>query len=118
MLDRLDKIFGKLFLINAAIEQQKDCSSDMVGPMLAEVIEELIKLKDQPPEPMQPTRVELPIDALRNRPLPLDIVLNVLDLLHVIEYAVETPESREHLFGPLTLAKDQLYLVRDALEGK
>lgn len=117
MQDRLDKVFGKLFVINATLEHHKD-NADVVRPILEEVIEELTQIKNQQPKATPPTRVELPIDLLRKHPLPIDIVLNVLDLLHVIEFAVETPESREHLFGPLNMAKEQLYLVRDALQGK
>jgi hypothetical protein len=117
MQDKLDSVCGKLFLINAAMAQDETYFSDVVSRMLTEVVDDLNQVKRQKPESKQPTKVELPIDLLK-KASPIDIVLNVLDLLHVIEFAVETPESREHLFGPLSMAREQLYLVRDALEGK
>jgi hypothetical protein len=117
MQDKLDQACGKLFLINAAMAQDETYFSGVVSQMLTEVVQDLKQANGQRPDPKQPTKVELPIDLLK-KASPIDIVLNVLDLLHVIEFAVETPESREHLFGPLSMVKEQLYLVRDALEGK
>ncbi len=116
MQDKLDAIAGKLFLINAAIEQAKIRSLDVINPILSEVIEELSQLKEQQPESKAPTAVELPIDLIKKRGAALDIVLNLLDLMHVVEVAAENTASREYLFGPLNLAIEQLYLVRDALQ--